>query len=153
MQFIYLLLYRCTPIPVPARSKPLVCGRSLTGFAGSNPAGGHGCLSLVSVVCCQVEVSATSWSLVQRNHTECDVPKSVCSWSLGNEETLAHNGLFCHVGYQSTHSYFLFQLILGLRRRVLGWVRQLHSHPVPVWIRWKREKFWPYSKSDFNSAV
>jgi hypothetical protein len=23
---------------------------------------GHGCLSLVSVVCCQVEVSATGWS-------------------------------------------------------------------------------------------
>jgi len=25
----------------------------------------------VSVVCCQVEVSATSWSLVQRSPTEC----------------------------------------------------------------------------------
>jgi hypothetical protein len=34
---------------------------------------GHGCLFLVSVVCCQVEVSATSWSLVQRNPTECGV--------------------------------------------------------------------------------
>jgi hypothetical protein len=30
-------------------------------------------MSLVSVVCCQVEVSATSWSLVQRSPTECDV--------------------------------------------------------------------------------
>jgi hypothetical protein len=30
---------------------------------------------LVSVVCCQVEVSATSWSLVQRNPTECSVSK------------------------------------------------------------------------------
>jgi hypothetical protein len=38
---------------------------------------GHGCLSLVSVVCCQVEVSATSWSLVQRSPTECGVSKSV----------------------------------------------------------------------------
>jgi len=27
---------------------------------GSNPTRGHGCLSVVSVVCCQVEVSATS---------------------------------------------------------------------------------------------
>jgi hypothetical protein len=27
----------------------------------------------VSVVCCQVEVSATSWSLVQRSPTECGV--------------------------------------------------------------------------------
>ena len=33
----------------------------------------HGCLSLVSVVCCQVEVSATGWSLVQRSRTECGV--------------------------------------------------------------------------------
>jgi hypothetical protein len=37
------------------------------------PPGGHGCLSLVSVVCCQVEVSATSWSLVQRSPTDCGV--------------------------------------------------------------------------------
>jgi hypothetical protein len=36
---------------------------------------GHGCLSLVSVVCCQVEVSATSWSLVQRSLNECGVSK------------------------------------------------------------------------------
>ena len=28
---------------------------------------GHGYLSVVSVVCCQAEVSVTSWSLVQRN--------------------------------------------------------------------------------------
>jgi len=35
-----------------------VFGRSLEGIAGPNPAGGHGCLSLESVVCCQVEVSA-----------------------------------------------------------------------------------------------
>jgi hypothetical protein len=31
---------------------------------------------VVSVVCCQVEVSATSWSLVQRSHTDCDA--SLC---------------------------------------------------------------------------
>jgi hypothetical protein len=30
-------------------------------------------MSLVSVVCCQVEVSASGWSLVQRSPTECDV--------------------------------------------------------------------------------
>jgi hypothetical protein len=29
----------------------------------------------VSVVCCQVEVSATSWSFVQRSLTECGVSK------------------------------------------------------------------------------
>jgi hypothetical protein len=36
-------------------------------------------VSVVSVVCCQVEVSATSWSLVQRSPTDCVV---VCD--LGN---------------------------------------------------------------------
>jgi hypothetical protein len=34
-------------------------------------------MSLVSVVCCQVEVSARGWSLVQRSPTECGVSK-VC---------------------------------------------------------------------------
>ena len=28
-------------------------------------------MSVVSVVCCQVKVSATNWSLVQRSHAEC----------------------------------------------------------------------------------
>jgi hypothetical protein len=38
---------------------------------------GHGCLSLMSVVCCcQVEASATSQSLVQRSPTDCGV--SLC---------------------------------------------------------------------------
>ena len=37
---------------------------------------GHGCLFVVSVVCCQVEVSATGRSLIQRSPTDCGV--SVC---------------------------------------------------------------------------
>jgi hypothetical protein len=55
---------------VAARSKAWVCGRLPSGIAGLNPAGGHGCLSVVSVVCCQVEVSATGQSLIQRSPTE-----------------------------------------------------------------------------------
>ena len=35
--------------------------------------GGHGCLSVGSVVCCQAEVSATCWSLVLRSPAECVV--------------------------------------------------------------------------------
>jgi hypothetical protein len=60
---------------VAARSKG--CGHSLPGIAGSNVAGGRGhiCLSVVSLMCCQVKVSATSWSLVQRSPTECGVPE------------------------------------------------------------------------------
>jgi hypothetical protein len=40
---------------------------------------GHGYLSVVRVVCCQVEVSATGWSLVQRSPTDCGVSLCVIS--------------------------------------------------------------------------
>jgi hypothetical protein len=56
---VYIYIYIYEPIPVAARSKESVCARSLTGIAGSNPTRGHGCLSLGSVVCCQLEVSAS----------------------------------------------------------------------------------------------
>jgi len=71
---------RLMPTPVDARSKAWVCGRSLAGIVGSKQPG-HACLSLVSVVCCQVEVcsvvccqvevSARNWSLAQRSPTDC----------------------------------------------------------------------------------
>jgi len=59
------------PIPVAVNSKMWVCGRSLSGIPCSNPVEGHGCLSVVSIVCCYVKVSATGRSLVQRSPTEC----------------------------------------------------------------------------------
>jgi hypothetical protein len=37
----------------------------------------HGCLSVVSVVCCQLQVSVTGWSPVQRSPTECGVSVSM----------------------------------------------------------------------------
>ena len=50
---------RTVPIPVAERSNARVCGQSLVGIAGLYPAGGHGCLCLVSVMSCQVEVFVT----------------------------------------------------------------------------------------------
>ena len=41
-----------------ARSKAWVSDRPIVGIACSNPAGA-GCLSVVSVMCCQVEVTAS----------------------------------------------------------------------------------------------
>jgi hypothetical protein len=68
------------PIPVAARSKAWVYGVGLRPIAcwdcGFESRRGHGCLSLVSVVCCQVEVSAMGWSLVQRSPTERGVSKN-----------------------------------------------------------------------------
>jgi hypothetical protein len=52
-----------------APSKTWVCCRSLAGIVGSNPSGSID----VSLLYCQVEVSASGWSLVQRSLTECGV--------------------------------------------------------------------------------
>jgi hypothetical protein len=46
--------------PVTARSNAQVCGRWPAEFVVSSPTGGHGRLTVVIVVCCQVEVSATN---------------------------------------------------------------------------------------------
>ena len=47
-----------TPVPLAARSKAQVFGRSPAEIVGSNPTQGLD-VCVVSVVCCQVEVSAT----------------------------------------------------------------------------------------------
>jgi len=80
------------PISVAARSKAWVYGRSLAGIVGSNPAGAW--MSVLSVVCCQVEVSATGWSLVQRGPTDYDA--SLCV--IKNEEAMARVGPQRHKG-------------------------------------------------------
>ena len=55
-------------------------GRAVQGFGlwpfacwdcGFESSREHGCLSVVSVVCCQVEVSAAGLSLLQRSPTDC----------------------------------------------------------------------------------
>jgi hypothetical protein len=88
------LSQKCNPvfkllIPVAVWSRPWVYGRSHPGIVASNPTRVLGVFSLVRVVFCQIEVSASDWSLVQRSPTECGVTKWMRSWSINNEETLA----------------------------------------------------------------
>jgi hypothetical protein len=71
IEYIYIML-----MPVAERFKGRLCGRSVSEVAVSNPRQGHGCLSLLSVLCCQVEVCATGRSLVQRSPADCVV--SLC---------------------------------------------------------------------------
>ena len=46
------------PIPVAVRYKAWVCGRSILGIVGSNPAEVTD-VCLLRMLCCQVDVSAT----------------------------------------------------------------------------------------------
>jgi len=54
----------------------VLSGRVLCDGLITRPEESYGCLSLANVVCCQVDVSATGWSLVQRSPTDCDA--SLC---------------------------------------------------------------------------
>ena len=63
--FILLIHVNCRS-KWPRGLRPLACCDC--GFESHR---WHGCLSVVIIVCCQVEVSATSRSLVQRSPTDC----------------------------------------------------------------------------------
>ena len=76
---------------------------SLLGLRVRIPLGARS-LSVVIVVCCQVEVSATGWSLVQRSATDCGVCHCVWSRNLKNEAALTRVGLLCQKQTQSCSS-------------------------------------------------
>jgi hypothetical protein len=63
------------PIPVAAWSKAYVCGRALAGIVGSNLTGDMDVCLLF--LCCQVQVSVTGRSLVQRSPTDSGLCLSV----------------------------------------------------------------------------
>ena len=59
-----------TDYPAATRAKSWFYDCSLTEISGSNPLRGCGYQSQVSVLYCQVEISATGRSLVQRSPTK-----------------------------------------------------------------------------------
>jgi hypothetical protein len=67
-----MLSYIAIPGRERVRSKKWIWGRSLAWSTGSNPAGGKD-VSLVSVVCFQIAISSSGWSLYQRSPVECGV--------------------------------------------------------------------------------
>ena len=88
--FLLLLDYNVVVDIVPAwwlRGLTWVYDRSLTGLVRSNPTGGMDACLFFDVVCCQVEVSATGRSLVQRRPTEC------CLSECDHEATIARSHL------------------------------------------------------------
>jgi hypothetical protein len=73
----FITLYACWPlVPKFAGSNPAEAVGFLRVNKNPQHVGEHGCLSVVIVVC-QVEVSATNCSLVQRSPTDCGAPLCV----------------------------------------------------------------------------
>jgi len=100
------------------RSNAWVYGRSLIGTEGSNPTEGMDVLSVVSVVCCQVQVSVTGWSLVQRGPTNCGV--SECDHGTSQRRPRPSGGLFNYdTQYLSIVIFILFHLNMFPLLRVL----------------------------------
>jgi hypothetical protein len=124
------------PMPVAARSKAVVCGRSFAVIASSNPRGGMDVLSLVNVECCQVEISATGRALVQRSPTEC---VCVCHWLWSGETVTLYNynewvegvrlrkkEIERHLSLFNTYFnailvFLLFIVMYGLKVTMIGW--------------------------------
>jgi hypothetical protein len=81
----------------------LVCARSLAGILSSKPAGGMD-VCLLRVVCCQVEIFATGWSLIQRSN---------CVWSRNLKSDDKAIGLRCHRKQGKANSVFpCMQLVI-----------------------------------------
>ena len=94
----------------PRDLRPLACWDC--GFESHR---GHECLSVVSAVCCQVEVSATDWSLVQRSRTYCGAslcvikkPRKRGGYFLCLPYFVVHNNLKCDVSYTCSTSTCLY---------------------------------------------
>jgi hypothetical protein len=90
----------------------------------------HGCLSLVSVVCCQVEVSAKGWSLVQRSPTECGVSNSVWSWNLEMRRPRHPKRGCWAIGKKNTYSFVFRRLRLQIP------TRKSAIFTNPSWFSW-----------------
>jgi hypothetical protein len=81
---------------------------------------GHGCLPLVSLVCCQVWVSASRWSLVQRSPTECvSLNVITCNNNPPRLQWVGRIGLNTKERIRATNL-----CLLGL------FIHQLHSNPL-----------------------
>jgi hypothetical protein len=76
----YMCLTYYVPVPVATRCIWVSLWLLACWNCGFESHGGHGCLSVVSVVCCQVVVSVSGWPLVQRNPTCVAVCNLETSW-------------------------------------------------------------------------
>jgi len=94
------------------------------------------CLSLLSVVCCQVKVCVSGWSLVQRIPTECSVSNWVWSWSLeSGEEDLAYYRAVTLLGRGEKKNYYIGSNLTACSSDtgVWTWLGVLMVQPEHLW--------------------
>ena len=105
-----------------ARTKAWVCGRSLDGGCRFEYRGRHGCLSVVSFVCCQVDVSVTDWSLVQRR------PTDYCASLCYRETSIMNRPWSSSIGISDLHSKIWQEVKLLRSKRY--WSSPVHIIPI-----------------------
>ena len=98
------------PITVAARSKAWVRNCLFLWLRVRIPPG-HGCLSLVSILCCQVEVPATCRSLAQRIPTESGVPE--CYLEISTRRSLGPLGLASHEKKKKSYAAYNVKLLIN----------------------------------------
>ena len=77
---VILIIMANQPMSVATGYRAWFCGNTSVGISGSNPARPC-CLSLENIVYCQVQLSATGWSRVQRSPTRCGMCLRVITWN------------------------------------------------------------------------
>jgi len=88
-------------------------------------------MSVVSFVCCQVEVSASSWSLVQRIPTDCGA--SLWYRNLMNEKALAEWSLLAK--NKQTNKHYI-EVIYSAAARLLRLRVRFLSGGMDVFLLW-----------------
>jgi hypothetical protein len=100
-------------------------------------------------VCCQWEVSASGWSLVQRSPVEVVCHNRVWYWSLDNEVVLALWGLLCHgIGIFQFMEYVWWLVFLHKKNK--SSFPSSRSHHFKLITSFILAYFWWFSVSDFQ---
>jgi len=103
--------------------RPLACWNF--GFESRR---GNGCTSVVSVLCCRVEVCASDWSLVRRRPTDCSV-SSECHRKAPKYEAKTTNG----VGTPHTEKKIFF-LSTKSESNLIILFRRYSVHKEIMWV-------------------
>ena len=92
----------------------------------------HRCLSLVSVVCCQLEVFATGWSLTQRSCTECDREASIVRGPWPNRGRCA---MKIRIRCMKSTSQMRFSLVCDVTLRRLAFIYRRFGANCPSYLQ------------------